>query len=408
MPGRCYRNGKGGKIMSEYKTLKCNEAAAYAAKLSKPDVVSAYPITPSTTVPEQISEFVADGKMDAEFIPVESEHSAMSGCIGASASGSRAFTATASQGLALMSEMLYIAAGMRLPISMAIGNRALSAPINIWCDHQDMMAQRDTGWMQMYAENNQEAFDLIINSYKVAENEDVLLPAMTGFDAFILTHTVEPVEIYDEEKVDDFLGEYNPSHAYVDSEDPMTQGTLGTPEYYMEFRKETWDAMNNARDVFKDVFNEFEDEFGRSYDMVEKYRTEDAEIVFISMGSVTGTIKDAIDELRDEGVKAGLAKITVYRPFPIEEIKEIAKNAEAIAVAEKNVSFGSSGAVYQDVNRTIANVSSRPIALDFIIGLGGRDVRISTIKDIADITQDALDKGVENLEKEVHWIGLEY
>lgn len=346
--------------------------------------------------------------MDAEFIPVESEHSAMSGCIGASASGSRAFTATASQGLALMSEMLYIAAGMRLPISMAIGNRALSAPINIWCDHQDMMAQRDTGWMQMYAENNQEAFDLIINSYKVAENEDVLLPAMTGFDAFILTHTVEPVEIYDEEKVDDFLGEYNPSHAYVDSEDPMTQGTLGTPEYYMEFRKETWDAMNNARDVFKDVFNEFEDEFGRSYDMVEKYRTEDAEIVFISMGSVTGTIKDAIDELRDEGVKAGLAKITVYRPFPIEEIKEIAKNAEAIAVAEKNVSFGSSGAVYQDVNRTIANVSSRPIALDFIIGLGGRDVRISTIKDIADITQDALDKGVENLEKEVHWIGLEY
>lgn len=394
--------------MSEYKTLKCNEAAAYAAKLSKPDVVSAYPITPSTTVPEQISEFVADGKMDAEFIPVESEHSAMSGCIGASASGSRAFTATASQGLALMSEMLYIAAGMRLPISMAIGNRALSAPINIWCDHQDMMAQRDTGWMQMYAENNQEAFDLIINSYKVAENEDVLLPAMTGFDAFILTHTVEPVEIYDEEKVDDFLGEYNPSHAYVDSEDPMTQGTLGTPEYYMEFRKETWDAMNNARDVFKDVFNEFEDEFGRSYDMVEKYRTEDAEIVFISMGSVTGTIKDAIDELRDEGVKAGLAKITVYRPFPIEEIKEIAKNAEAIAVAEKNVSFGSSGAVYQDVNRTIANVSSRPIALDFIIGLGGRDVRISTIKDIADITQDALDKGVENLEKEVHWIGLEY
>ena len=394
--------------MSEYKTLKCNEAAAYAAKLSKPDVVSAYPITPSTTVPEQISEFVADGKMEAEFIPVESEHSAMSGCIGASASGSRAFTATASQGLALMSEMLYIAAGMRLPISMAIGNRSLSAPINIWCDHQDMMAQRDTGWMQMYAENNQEAFDLIINSYKVAENEDVLLPAMTGFDAFILTHTVEPVEIYDEEKVDDFLGEYNPSHAYVDTEDPITQGTLGTPEYYMEFRKETWDAMNNARDVFKDVFNEFEDKFGRSYDLVEKYRTDDAEIVFISMGSVTGTIKDAIDELREEGIKAGLAKLTVYRPFPIDEIKEIAKGAKALAVAEKNISFGSSGAVYHDVNRTIANMSSRPISLDFIIGLGGRDVRIDDIKEIANLSQDAIEKGVENLEKEVHWIGLEY
>lgn len=394
--------------MSEYKTLKCNEAAAYAAKLSKPDVVSAYPITPSTTVPEQISEFVADGKMDAEFIPVESEHSAMSGCIGASASGSRAFTATASQGLALMSEMLYIAAGMRLPISMAIGNRSLSAPINIWCDHQDMMAQRDTGWMQMYAENNQEAFDLIINSYKVAENEDVLLPAMTGFDAFILTHTVEPVEIYDENKVDDFLGEYNPSHAYVDTEDPITQGTLGTPEYYMEFRKETWDAMNNARDVFKDVFNEFEDKFGRRYDLVEKYRTDDAEIVFISMGSVTGTIKDAIDELREEGIKAGLAKLTVYRPFPIDEIKEIAKGAKALAVAEKNISFGSSGAVYHDVNRTIANMSSRPVSLDFIIGLGGRDVRIDDIKEIANLSQDAIEKGVENLEKEVHWIGLEY
>lgn len=394
--------------MSEYKTLKCNQAAAYAAKLAKPDVVSAYPITPSTTVPEQISEFVADGVMDAEFIPVESEHSAMSGCIGASASGSRAFTATASQGLSLMSEMLFIAAGMRLPISMAIGNRALSAPINIWCDHQDMMAQRDTGWMQMYAENNQEALDLILASYKVAENEDVLLPAMTGFDAFILTHTVEPVEVYDQEVVNEFLGDYNPSHAYVDSEDPMTQGTLGTPEYYMEFRKETWDAMNRARDVFKDVFEEFEDTFGRDYDLVERYRTQDAEIVFIAMGSVTGTIKEAVDQLRDQGVKAGLAKITVYRPFPIDEIKEIGKDAEAIAVAEKDISFGSSGAVYHDVNRALSNVEDKPLVLDYIIGLGGRDVTVDHVEEISDQTEKALDKGIESSEEEVRWIGLEY
>ncbi len=394
--------------MSEYKTLKCNQAAAYAAKLAKPDVVSAYPITPSTTVPEQISEFVADGVMDAEFIPVESEHSAMSGCIGASASGSRAFTATASQGLSLMSEMLFIAAGMRLPISMAIGNRALSAPINIWCDHQDMMAQRDTGWMQMYAENNQEALDLILASYKVAENEDVLLPAMTGFDAFILTHTVEPVEVYDQEVVNEFLGDYNPSHAYVDSEDPMTQGTLGTPEYYMEFRKETWDAMNRARDVFKEVFEEFEDTFGRDYDLVERYRTQDAEIVFVAMGSVTGTIKEAVDHLRDQGVKAGLAKITVYRPFPIDEIKEIGKGAEAIAVAEKDISFGSSGAVYHDVNRALANVEDKPLVLDYIIGLGGRDVTVDHVEEISDQTEKALDKGIESSEEEVRWIGLEY
>ncbi len=394
--------------MSEYKTLKCNQAAAYAAKLAKPDVVSAYPITPSTTVPEQISEFVADGVMDAEFIPVESEHSAMSGCIGASASGSRAFTATASQGLSLMSEMLFIAAGMRLPISMAIGNRALSAPINIWCDHQDMMAQRDTGWMQMYAENNQEALDLILASYKVAENEDVLLPAMTGFDAFILTHTVEPVEVYDQEVVNEFLGDYNPSHAYVDSEDPMTQGTLGTPEYYMEFRKETWDAMNRARDVFKEVFEEFEDTFGRDYDLVERYRTQDAEIVFVAMGSVTGTIKEAVDHLRDQGVKAGLAKITVYRPFPIDEIKEIGKGSEAIAVAEKDISFGSSGAVYHDVNRALANVEDKPLVLDYIIGLGGRDVTVDHVEEISDQTEKALDKGIESSEEEVRWIGLEY
>ncbi|MEO2151093.1 MAG: pyruvate ferredoxin oxidoreductase, partial [Thermococcus sp.] len=241
--------------------MKANEAAAWAAKLAKPKVIAAFPITPSTLVPEKISEFVANGELDAEFIKVESEHSAISACVGASAAGVRTFTATASQGLALMHEVLFIAAGMRLPIVMAIGNRSLSAPINIWNDWQDSISERDTGWLQFYAENNQEALDLILIAYKVAEDERVLLPAMVGFDAFILTHTVEPVEIPDQELVDEFLGEYEPKHAYLDPKRPITQGTLAFPAHYMEARYTVWEANENARKVIDEAFAEFEKKF---------------------------------------------------------------------------------------------------------------------------------------------------
>ncbi len=385
------------------KVMKGNEAAAWAAKLAKPKVVAAFPITPSTLVPEKISEFVADGEMDAEFIKVESEHSAISACVGASAAGVRVFTATASQGLALMHEILFIAAGMRLPIVMAIGNRSLSAPINIWNDWQDTISERDTGWLQFYAENNQEALDLVLAAFKVAEDERVLLPAMVGFDAFILTHTVEPVEIPDQEVVDEFLGEYVPKHAYLDPERPITQGALGFPAHYMEARYTVWEAMENAREVIKEVFAEFEKKFGRKYHIIEEYRTDDAEIILVTMGSLAGTVKEFVDKKREEDVRIGAAKITVYRPFPIEEIRALAKKTKILAILEKDISFGSGGAVYADVGRALINEKERPVVLDFIIGLGGRDVTFENLEEVVDIAEKALGEGVE---EEIHWIGL--
>ena len=385
------------------KVMKANEAAAWAAKLAKPKVIAAFPITPSTLVPEKISEFVADGELDAEFIKVESEHSAISACVGASAAGVRTFTATASQGLALMHEILFIAAGMRLPIVIAVGNRSLSAPINIWNDWQDTISERDTGWLQFYAENNQEALDLILIAFKVAEDERVLLPAMVGFDAFILTHTVEPVEIPDQELVDEFLGEYEPKHAYLDPARPITQGTLAFPAHYMEARYTVWEANQNAKKVIDEVFAEFEKKFGRKYQKIEEYRTEDAEIIFVTMGSLAGTVKEYVDHLREKGIKVGAAKMTVYRPFPIEEVRELAKKAKVLALLEKNVTFSIGGALFQDFSRALINEKEKPIIVDFILGLGGRDVTFQNLDEVLAIAQKAL-AGEEF--DEVNWIGL--
>ncbi|MBP1911406.1 pyruvate synthase subunit PorA [Thermococcus stetteri] len=383
--------------------MKANEAAAWAAKLAKPKVIAAFPITPSTLVPEKISEFVANGELDAEFIKVESEHSAISACVGASAAGVRTFTATASQGLALMHEVIFIAAGMRLPIVVAVGNRALSAPINIWNDWQDSISERDTGWLQFYAENNQEALDLILIAFKVAEDERVLLPAMVGFDAFILTHTVEPVEIPDQEAVDEFLGEYEPKYAYLDPAKPITQGTLAFPAHYMEARYTVWEANENAKKVIDEVFAEFEKRFGRKYQKVEEYRTDDAEIIFVTMGSLAGTVKEYVDHLREQGVRAGAAKLTVYRPFPTEEVRELAKKAKVIALLEKNVTFSVGGALFQDFSRALVNLDERPKVVDFILGLGGRDVTFKDLDEALEIAQKALN-GEEF--DEVNWIGL--
>jgi len=383
--------------------MKANEAAAWAAKLAKPKVIAAFPITPSTLVPEKISEFVANGELDAEFIKVESEHSAISACVGASAAGVRTFTATASQGLALMHEVLFIAAGMRLPIVVAVGNRSLSAPINIWNDWQDSISQRDTGWMQFYAENNQEALDLILIAFKVAEDERVLLPAMIGFDAFILTHTVEPVEIPDQEVVDEFLGEYVPKHAYLDPARPITQGTLAFPAHYMEARYTVWEANENAKKVIDEAFEEFEKRFGRKYSKIEEYRTDGAEIIFVTMGSLAGTVKEYVDHLREKGVKAGAAKLTVYRPFPAEEVRELAKKAKVIALLEKNITFSVGGALFQDFSRALVNQKEKPILIDFILGLGGRDVTFGNLNEVVSIAQKAI-AGEEF--DEVNWIGL--
>jgi len=383
--------------------MKANEAAAWAAKLAKPKVIAAFPITPSTLVPEKISEFVANGELDAEFIKVESEHSAISACVGASAAGVRTFTATASQGLALMHEILFIAAGMHLPIVIAIGNRALSAPINIWNDWQDTISERDTGWLQFYAENNQEALDLILIAYKVAEDERVLLPTMVGFDAFILTHTVEPVEIPDQELVDEFLGEYEPKHAYLDPARPITQGTLAFPAHYMETRYTVWEANDNAKKVIDEVFAEFEKRFGRKYQKIEEYLTDDAEIIFVTMGSLAGTVKEYVDHLREKGIRAGAAKMTVYRPFPTEEVRGLAKKAKVLALLEKNVTFSVGGALFQDFSRALINGKETPKIVDFILGLGGRDVTFKDLDEALAIAQKALN-GEEF--SEVNWIGL--
>ncbi|HEX17526.1 MAG TPA: pyruvate ferredoxin oxidoreductase [Thermoplasmatales archaeon] len=384
--------------------LKGNEAAAVAAKLAKPDVVAAYPITPSTDFPEKMSEFVANGELPhTQFLPVESEHSAMSACVGAAAAGARVCTATASQGLELMHEILFIASGMRLPIVLYNANRALSAPINIWCDHQDTISARDTGWIQFYAENNQEIFDLMLIAFRVAEDKRVLLPAMACIDAFVCTHTFEPVDVPSQEEVDDFLPPYKPEHVKLDPEDPWTLGPFGVPEYYQEMRYAQHLAMKNAEKVIDEVFEEFERRFGRRYRKVMPYRTEDADVIFITIGSISGTAKEFVDRVREEGKKVGAIKITVLRPFPSKEILPLIKNAKIVATLERNISMGYGGAVYADLAGALINEEKKPKLIDFILGLGGRDVTFKDMGEILDICEKAM--AGEKVERPV-WIGV--
>jgi len=379
--------------------IRGNMATAVGAKLCRPNVVPAFPITPSTLFPEKISEYIADGELDAEMVLVESEHSAMSAAIGASAAGARVVTATASQGLELMHEMLFIASGMRLPIVMAIGNRALSAPINIWCDHQDTISARDTGWMQFYAEKNQEALDLMIIAFRVAEDRRVLLPAMVGLDAFVLTHTVEAVDVPDQELVDKYLPPYKPEHVWLDPEKPITVGAFGVPEYYTEFRYTQVQAMEGSREVIKEAFREFEEMFGRKYEMVSGYMHEDADILLLTMGSMTGTAREAVRRMRDRGMKVGLIKLTVLRPFPFEDLKTLTRHAKVLAVVDRNISPGFGGAVFSEVAGAYINETEKPMILDFILGLGGRDVLVEYYEEIAEKCAKAMEAG--RMEKEL-------
>ncbi len=389
--------------MGVKQVVKGNFATAVAAKLARVDVVPAYPITPSTLFPEQISTYIANGEMDAELLLTESEHSAMSAAIGASASGARVATATASQGLKLMSEMLFIASGMRLPIVTAVGNRALSAPINIWCDHQDTIAERDSGWLQFYAENNQNALDLMLMAFKISEDRRVLLPSMVGLDAFVLTHTMEGVDVPLQEEVDEFLPPYKPVYT-LDVKNPMTFGSFGTPAHYMEFKYQQWEAMENAQKVIDEVFSEFCEKFGRKYEKVSEYRTDDADIIILTMGSMSGTARAAVDSMREKGIKVGAAKLTVFRPFPFREIKMLARKAKVLAVADRNISFGFGGAVFAEIAGALINEKEKPMLIDFIIGLGGRDITQEDFYKIAEISKDAIEKG--KVEKMVHWINL--
>ena len=319
-----------------------NTAASHALRQAQVDVIAAYPITPSTPIVQNYAQYLADGYVDGEFVMVGSEHSAMSACVCASAAGGRVATATSSQGYALMIEVLYQASGMRLPIVMMNANRALSAPINIWNDQQDSISQRDTGWIQIYVEDNQETLDSIIQAYRIAEHEDVLLPVMVNLDGFILTHTVEPVTIPTEEKVREFVGVYEPKHAYMDPDRPITQGPVGVPDCYTETRYAVQKAMENSEKVIMDIHDEFAEKFKRSYGngLIETYNIENAETVLVALGSVCGTIKEVIDKLKKEGKNYGLLRIRTYRPLPVKHIKEALKDAENIAILDKNITLG--------------------------------------------------------------------
>lgn len=358
---------------------------AEAARMCKPGVIAAYPITPQTHIVENLAKFVADGQLKAETLNVESEHSAASVVLGSEAAGVRSFTCTSSQGLLLMGEVVFCVAGMRLPVMMICANRAISAPINIWNDQQDSIALRDAGWIQLYAENNQEAVDLIIAGYKIGENHKIMLPVMVCVDGFILTHGLEVVDMPSQEQVDKFLPAYNPQYK-LDVNDPMSFGLLGDPTVYTETRYAIQKTMEDVLTLLPEVGREYKEIVGHdSVRLVEEYKMDDAEVVLIAMGSVCGTIKDVIDAQREKGQKIGLLKIVTYRPFPKQAIADSLAKAKYIGVVDKNISLGSDGALYSEVKSALAadkNISG------FIAGLGGRDITIETVENIIESTKN--------------------
>ena len=376
-----------------------SHAVAEAVRLCRPQVISAYPITPQTHIVETLAEMVANCQLDADYITVENELSALSACVGASAAGSRVYSATTSQGLALMFEVCFNAAGMRLPIVMTIANRAMGAPLSIWNDHQDSISLRDSGWLQFYAEDNQEATDLHFLAYRVAEDHSVLLPALVCFDGFILSHTYEAVDMLTQEQVDTYLPKFTP-YQRLDAADPISFGMFATPDYYQEFRYEIDNAAKRAKEVIRKAGKEFGTMFGRDYSaMVEGYQLEDAETAIVAMGSICGTIKDSIDEMRAEGKKVGLLKIRVFRPFPSEDIAKALSQVKRVAVLDKNISLGAKGAVALEVKDALYG-SSIPVR-DYILGLGGRDVRKKDIAAIVAMVEKGQGDQFYGLRKEV-------
>ena len=370
-----------------------NEAVAYAIKQVNPDVMPAFPITPSTEIPQLVSSYIANGEMETEFIPVESEHSAMSAAVGAESAGARSLTATSSAGLALMWEELLLAASNRLPIVLALVNRTLSGPININCDHTDSMGARDTGWIQIYAENNQEVYDNFLQAYRIAEHDDVRLPVMICQDGFIISHGVQNISLLPDEPVQEFVGTYTPEEYLLNPGKPMAVGPYAVTEYVMEARKAQRVAMENAKQVILDVADEFAKVSGRQYGLFEEYRTEDADYVMLLIGSAAGTAKDAVDQLREQGVKAGVLKLRVFRPFPEKEIAEALKNCKAVAIMDRAESYnGQAGVLGSEVTAGLYRNHSDVLAINYIYGLGGRDF---TTDDAAAVFNELKD-GVEN------------
>lgn len=393
------------KVKSKPVALDGDRAVAEAIRQMNPDVVAAYPITPQTEIVMRFSEFVANGEVDTEFIPVESEHAAMSACIGASAAGGRAQTATAGAGLAFMWEVLWVASGTRLPIVMHVVNRSLSAPLNIHCDHSDSMGARDAGWIQLYDETVQEAYDNAIQALRIAEHPDVMLPTLHALDGFILGHGVERVELLPDDAVRSFIGVYKPEHSLLDVDHPVTYGPMDLTDYFFEHKRQQAAALERALEIIPQIGEEYGMLTGRYYGLMEGYRLEDAEFATVALGSTAGTTKTVVDELRDQGVKAGLLKLRCFRPFPAKTVAEALGDKKAIAVLDRSLSFGAQGGpLFLEVITALFTRGLSPKVLNYAYGLGGRDIVPAQIhqvyKDLIDIDREGL------TESSIRYLGL--
>ena len=380
--------------MSIRERLSGNEATAIAMKQINPDVVAAFPITPSTEIPQYFSTFVSNGEVDTEFVAVESEHSAMSATIGAEAAGARAMTATSANGLSLMWEMIYIASSLRLPIVMALVNRAVSGPLNIHNDHSDAMGVRDAGWIMLFSENNQEAYDNMLMAHKIAENKNVLLPLMVCQDGFITSHSIENIQLESDEEVKKFVGSYKPEHYLLNDKEPIAVGPLDLQAYLFEHKAQQAEAMKNAKQVIKDVAEEFEKWTGRKYEFFEKYMLDDAEIAIVCMNSTAGTAKAVINDLRAKGVKAGLLKIRMFRPFPVDEVAEALSHLKAVAILDKADSLnGAGGALFEDVTSSMYVNKKQVPMVNYVYGIGGRDTTEAQIESVYSDLQKIVETG---------------
>ncbi|HCC78508.1 MAG: hypothetical protein A2X25_09325 [Chloroflexi bacterium GWB2_49_20] len=380
------------------------EAVSIAVKLARVDVVSAYPITPQTSIVEGIAKSIADGELQAQMVHVEGEHSAMSACVGAACVGARTFTATSGQGLAFMQEPVFWTAGLRLPIVMAVTNRSLLGPNTIFCDHQDTLSQRDSGWLQLYVENCQEALDSILIAYQLAELPQVQLPIMVCLDGFFLSHIYEPVAIPNQEVVDAFLPKQLAKNALLNPKDPKLLNVLAPPEYYTEFEYDKHISMKGAENLLTASFASFAESFGRNYSNLEADYLDGAEIVLLCMGTMAGTARSVVKELRAQGLPIGLIKVKTFRPFPVEVLAEMLSGKKAIGVLDRNISFGSSGALFQEVLRSINMLETRPHIIDFIVGLGGRDVSYYTIREAVKLLEVAIKEGT--VQKNLVWLDI--
>ena len=382
-----------------------NEAVSYAIRQVNPDVMPAFPITPSTEIPQMVSTYIANGEMDTEFIPVESEHSSMSAAIGAEVAGARSLTATSSAGLALMWEELLLAASNRLPLALTLVNRTLSGPININCDHSDGMGARDTGWIQIYAENNQEAYDNFIQAYPIAEDKRVHLPIMICQDGFITSHAVENIELMEDELVKDFVGEYEPEEYLLNPGKPIAVGPYSVTNYAMEAKKNQETALENAKEVILEVAKKFKEISGREYGLFEEYKTEDADYIMLIMGSAAGTAKEAVDNLREQGKKVGVLKLRVFRPFPAEEIAKALKDCKAVAIMDRCESYnGNGGPLGSEVTAGLYRSKVMIEAVNYIYGLAGRDFTVNEVYDIFAELEEAVENGKKV--EQYQYIGL--